>query len=129
MPRTLTTLLATSLPLLTLAVSFRNRQFILRTRNLPWYVGVVQPKIILVLNRAFLQLFGWDLESLWQTANKQQCVALIRAGRLGEALESYLSMMNASDETAKASLRAWFSSQSFSHISHDIPTASHSALG
>jgi WD40 repeat protein len=57
----------------------------------------------------FTVLFGWDLESLWQTANKQQCVALIRAGRLGEALESYLSMMNASDETAKASLRAWFS--------------------
>lgn len=56
----------------------------------------------------FTVLFGWYLKSLWQTANKQQCVALLRAGRLGEALESYLSMINASDEAAKASLRDWF---------------------
>jgi hypothetical protein len=36
-----------------------------------------------------MKLFGWDLKSLWQTANKQYCVSLLREGRLGEALESY----------------------------------------
>ncbi|KAG1728721.1 WD40-repeat-containing domain protein [Suillus paluster] len=59
----------------------------------------------------FTVLFGWDLESLWQTAHKQQCHALIQAGRLGEALEPYRKLMDASDEATKASLRAWFSSQ------------------
>ncbi|KAG2346847.1 hypothetical protein BDR05DRAFT_959029, partial [Suillus weaverae] len=58
-------------------------------------------------------LFGWDLETLWQIANRQQCLALVRAGRLAEALESYRSMMNASNEATKASLRAWFSGKSF----------------
>lgn len=58
-------------------------------------------------------LFGWDLETLWQIANGQLCLALVRAGRLAEAFESYRSMIDASDEITKASLRAWFSSQFF----------------
>lgn len=58
-------------------------------------------------------LFGWDLETLWQIANRQLCLALVRAGRLAEAFESYRSMIDASNEVTKASLRAWFSSQSF----------------
>lgn len=56
----------------------------------------------------FTVLFGWDLESLWQTAHKELCRALIRAGRVGEAFTTYESMVDASDEATKASLRAWF---------------------
>lgn len=56
----------------------------------------------------FTVLFGWDLESLWQTAHKQLCRALIWAGRFGEAFTTYESIMNASDEATKSSLREWF---------------------
>lgn len=56
----------------------------------------------------FTVLFGWDLESLQQTAHKQLCHALIRAGRIGEALTTYESIMEASDEATKSSLRVWF---------------------
>lgn len=56
----------------------------------------------------FIVLFGWNLKSLWQTAIQQQCRALIRAGRIGAAVESYQSLMDKSDESTKASLRAWF---------------------
>lgn len=57
----------------------------------------------------FILLFGWKLESLWQTAIQKQCRALIMAGRIGAAVESYQSLMDKSDEATKASLRAWFS--------------------
>lgn len=56
----------------------------------------------------FAVFFGWDLKSLWQTANMKLCIALLRAGKYGEGLELYLSMMEASDEATKASTRAWF---------------------
>lgn len=60
-------------------------------------------------HKEFIVLFGWNLKSLWQTAIQQQCRALIRAGRIGAAVESYQSLMDKSDESTKASLRAWFS--------------------
>lgn len=56
----------------------------------------------------FAVFFGWDLKSLWQSANRQLCIALLRVGKYGEGLELYLSMMEASDEATKASTRAWF---------------------
>lgn len=56
----------------------------------------------------FVMLFGWDLKSLWQTANKQQCHALFRAGRIGAAIETYQSTMDKSDEDTKVHLSAWF---------------------
>jgi hypothetical protein len=56
----------------------------------------------------FIVLFGWDLESLWQTSRKQLCCALIRVGRVGEAFTTYESLIDASDEATKSSLRAWF---------------------
>jgi hypothetical protein len=59
----------------------------------------------------FPQLFGWDLESLWHTANQRQCYALFRAGSFGAAIESYNSMMDKIDEDMKAGLRAWFISK------------------
>lgn len=65
-----------------------------------------------VLICLFLQLFGWDLESLWQNANQQQCQALFRAGRIGAAVESYQSTMDKSDEETKARLSAWFTGKS-----------------
>lgn len=66
----------------------------------------------------FLQLFGWELESLWQTANEKLCLALLKAGRLGEAFESYRYGMGASDEATKAGLRAWIFSKSSSNTTH-----------
>lgn len=42
-------------------------------------------------------LFGWDLETLWQIANRQLCLALVQAGKLAEAFESYRSMMDTSN--------------------------------
>jgi tetratricopeptide (TPR) repeat protein len=62
--------------------------------------------------KAFTVLFGWELESLWQTANKKLCLALLRARRLGEAFESYRYGMDASDEATRASLHAWILSVS-----------------
>jgi tetratricopeptide (TPR) repeat protein len=56
---------------------------------------------------AFTVLFGWDIAALWQTSNKKLILALLGAGRLGEAFESYRFAMNASDEPTKASLRSW----------------------
>lgn len=52
-------------------------------------------------------LFGWDLESLWQTANENLCHALLHARRLPEALESYRYMMDMSDETTKTNCLRW----------------------
>ncbi|KAG2071022.1 WD40 repeat-like protein [Suillus decipiens] len=56
----------------------------------------------------FVMLFGWDLKSLWQSANQWQCRALFRAGRIGAAVESYQSTMDKSDDDTKAHLSAWF---------------------
>lgn len=55
----------------------------------------------------FVVLFGWDLKSLWQSANQQRCHALIRGGQYGAALESYRYMMDMSDEPTKAIFLAW----------------------
>ncbi|KAG0703318.1 hypothetical protein DFH29DRAFT_1078995 [Suillus ampliporus] len=52
-------------------------------------------------------LFGWDLKPLWQIANQKHCDALLRAGKLGEALTSYQYMMDMSDENTKASCIDW----------------------
>ncbi|KAG2357267.1 hypothetical protein BDR07DRAFT_1490874 [Suillus spraguei] len=56
----------------------------------------------------FVILFGWDLKSLWQSANQQQCRALFLAGRIRAAVESYQFTMDKSDDDTKAHLRAWF---------------------
>ncbi|KAG1794651.1 uncharacterized protein HD556DRAFT_1536098 [Suillus plorans] len=56
----------------------------------------------------FVVLFGWDLKSLWQTANQQQCCAFVRAGSFVTAIELYQSIMDKVDEDMKADLRAWF---------------------
>ncbi|KAG2360099.1 hypothetical protein BDR07DRAFT_1378223 [Suillus spraguei] len=65
----------------------------------------------------FVALFGWDLKSLWQTANQQQCCAFFRAGSFGAALESYQSIMDKTDEDVKADLRAWFTDENAPTVS------------
>ncbi|KAG1750616.1 WD40-repeat-containing domain protein [Suillus paluster] len=55
----------------------------------------------------FVVLFGWDLKSLWQIANKKRCHALVRAGQIGAAFEAYRYMMDMSDEATKAIFVAW----------------------
>jgi len=60
-----------------------------------------------------LQLFGWDIDALWQTSNEKLILALLGAGRLGEAFESYRFAMNASDEATQTSLHSWVLSESF----------------
>lgn len=56
----------------------------------------------------FTELFGWDLKSLWEIANKQHCRALLLAGKHGEAFKSFYSMIDKCDESTQASLRTWF---------------------
>ncbi|KAG2127419.1 hypothetical protein BD769DRAFT_1775949 [Suillus cothurnatus] len=55
----------------------------------------------------FTLLFGWDIDTLWQTSNKKLILALLGAGKLGEAFESYRFAMNASNEATKANLHSW----------------------
>jgi tetratricopeptide (TPR) repeat protein len=56
---------------------------------------------------AFTVLFGWDIGALWKTSNKKLILALLAAGRLGEAFESYRFAMDASNEATKTSLHSW----------------------
>ncbi|KAG2038866.1 WD40-repeat-containing domain protein [Suillus americanus] len=56
---------------------------------------------------AFTVLFGWDIGSLWETSNKKLILALLGAGKLGEAFESYRFAMDTSDEATKTSLHSW----------------------
>jgi WD40 repeat protein len=55
----------------------------------------------------FVVLFGWDLKSLWQTANKQRCHALLLDDQAGTAFEAYRYMMDMSDEPTKAIFLDW----------------------
>ncbi|KAG2363752.1 hypothetical protein BDR07DRAFT_1331577 [Suillus spraguei] len=55
----------------------------------------------------FVVLFGWNLKQLWQIANQKRCDALLHAGMLREAHESYRYMMDMSDEATKAGCLDW----------------------
>ncbi|KAG2336595.1 hypothetical protein BDR05DRAFT_1005727 [Suillus weaverae] len=55
---------------------------------------------------AFTVLFRWDIVALWQTSNKKLILALLDAGKLREAFESYRFTMDASDEATKTSLHS-----------------------
>ncbi|KAG1786314.1 uncharacterized protein HD556DRAFT_1528393 [Suillus plorans] len=59
-------------------------------------------------------LFGWDLKSVWQIANQRRCDALLQAGGIREALESYRYIMDMSDGATKASCLAWSTGKSSS---------------
>ncbi|KAG1897773.1 WD40-repeat-containing domain protein [Suillus fuscotomentosus] len=67
----------------------------------------------------FVVLFGWDLKSLWQTANQQQCYALFRAGSFKAAVEACQSMMDKIDDDMKGDLRTWFTDHA---VIVDVPS-------
>ncbi|KAG2367094.1 hypothetical protein BDR07DRAFT_1394283 [Suillus spraguei] len=52
-------------------------------------------------------LFGWDLKYLWLTAHQKRCDALLRIGRLPDAVQSYQYMMDTSDVVTKAKCLDW----------------------
>jgi hypothetical protein len=68
--------------------------------------------ITLFITECFVQLFGWGLESLCLTAHQKRCQAFLSAGKSDEALEAHKSMMDAIDETAKASCLNWSNGKS-----------------
>ncbi|KAG2046113.1 WD40 repeat-like protein [Suillus hirtellus] len=55
----------------------------------------------------FPVLFGWDLQSLWRTAHQNWCDALLRTGRLPEAIKAYRYIMDRVDAATKASYLDW----------------------
>jgi tetratricopeptide (TPR) repeat protein len=52
-------------------------------------------------------LFGWDLKSLWLIAHQKRCDALLRTGKLQDAVKSYRYMMVSSDENTNADYLDW----------------------
>lgn len=66
----------------------------------------------------FVQLFGWNLESSWQIANQNRCMALLGAGRLVEAHEAYKYMMDMCDEVTKGSCLEWSIGKSYSSVTN-----------
>jgi len=69
-----------------------------------WWYGT---EMLSMLSTCFVQLFGCDFASLWQSANQKRCHALLRAGRLVEVFEACRYMADMSDETMKASCLDW----------------------
>jgi hypothetical protein len=63
--------------------------------------------IMIFTTYCFVQLFGWDLESLLLTAHQKRCQALLSAGKSDEALVAHKYMMDTIDEIAKASCLQW----------------------
>ncbi|KAG1799729.1 uncharacterized protein HD556DRAFT_1525032 [Suillus plorans] len=57
-------------------------------------------------------LFGWNLKSLWLTAHQKCCHALLRAGKLQDAVKSYQHMMFSSDKYTKADCLDWSNGKS-----------------
>ncbi|KAG2742064.1 WD40 repeat-like protein [Suillus brevipes Sb2] len=60
-----------------------------------------------ILYEDLVVLFGWDLEALWLTAHQKRCQAFLSAGKSHEALEAHSYMMDAIDESVKASCLDW----------------------
>ncbi|KAG2069789.1 WD40 repeat-like protein [Suillus decipiens] len=60
----------------------------------------------------FAVLFGWDLKSLWRAAHQNWCHALLRTGRLPEAIKAYRYMMDRADEATKARSLDWSTGKS-----------------
>ncbi|KAG2338713.1 hypothetical protein BDR05DRAFT_969007 [Suillus weaverae] len=69
--------------------------------------GAFSSKYIHWMYEDLTVLFGWDLESLCLTAHQKRCQAFLSADKPDEALEAYQYMMDAIDESAKASCLDW----------------------
>jgi hypothetical protein len=63
--------------------------------------------LMLFITECFVQLFGWDGPPLLLTTHQKRCQAFISAGKTDEALEAHKNMMDAIDESAKASCLDW----------------------
>ncbi|KAG2364198.1 WD40-repeat-containing domain protein [Suillus spraguei] len=72
------------------------------TTNLFSSRALFQPRL-----RIFTVLFGWDLDSSWQTINQIRCEACLRADRVIEAIESHQYMMSTIDEDVKDNDLEW----------------------
>jgi len=59
------------------------------------------------ITECFVQLFGWDLESLCLTTHQKRCQAFLLAGKPDEALEAHKYMMDTIDESAKTTCVDW----------------------
>jgi len=70
------------------------------------------PREMLFITESLVQLFGWDLKSLWLTIHQKRCQAFLSAHKVDEALESHKSMMDDIDETTKASCLDWSTGKS-----------------
>jgi hypothetical protein len=89
--------------------------------------GAYDAYIVLSITECFVQLFGWDLESLCVTTHQKRCQAFLSAGRPDEALEAHRYMMDAIDEFAKASCLDW-SNGKFSATSYEATILTHNSL-
>ncbi|KAG1889108.1 uncharacterized protein F5891DRAFT_151619 [Suillus fuscotomentosus] len=69
--------------------------------------SALSSKIIHLIYEDLVMLFGWDLRSLLLTTHQKRCQAFLSAGKLDEALKAHQYMMDAIDETAKASCHDW----------------------
>jgi hypothetical protein len=69
--------------------------------------GAFSSEMMPLLYQDLTVLFGWDLESLCLTAHQKRCQAFLSAGKSDEALEALTHMMDAIDESAKASCLDW----------------------
>jgi hypothetical protein len=63
--------------------------------------------IMFFIIECFVQLFGWDLQSLCLTAHQKRCQTFLSAGKLDEALGAHQYMMDTINETVKASCIDW----------------------
>jgi hypothetical protein len=72
--------------------------------------------MMLFINQRFVQLFGWDLESLCLTTHQKRCQAFLSAGKPDEALEAHTYMMDTLDESTKTTCVDW-SNGKFSLVS------------
>jgi hypothetical protein len=67
---------------------------------------------MLFITESLVQLFGWDLKSLWLIAHQKRCDALLRTGKLQDAVKSYRYMMVSSDENTNADYLDWSNGKS-----------------
>jgi hypothetical protein len=107
----------TSLPPST-RVPFHRKSFIKHTRTSSW-CAKIGAYLTLFITECFVQIFGWDLPSLLLTTHQKRCQAFLSAGKTDEALEAHKCMMDAIDDTAKASCLDWSNGK----ISVTSPTA------
>ncbi|KAG2346437.1 hypothetical protein BDR05DRAFT_945992 [Suillus weaverae] len=77
--------------------------------------------------KIFTVLFGWDLDSLWETINQRRCDAFLLAGRVIEAVESFQYMMSMINEGSCIGWSTTFKQDCTAHCvakAHDAVAAS-----